>query len=172
VRRRLGRLGAALALSLFGCAPEADRKGALVDGLIQMAATGEPVEAARARTYFEQLGVAPPRRFEVASTRLEDGRQRETIEIEVEPRDCITPAMIRDRTGVAYSHLPSGPPPLLPPLFGVRRAAARPRLPSPGIEFPLDTRAYRVVLAIAGDDLKADACVWSFTLRRISQDGD
>jgi hypothetical protein len=76
--------------------------------------------------------------------------------------------MIRDRTGISFDPLPGGPPPLPPPLPGPGRAAPRPRAPSPGIEFRLDTEAHRVVLAIAGNDLRADACVRAFTLRRIA----
>jgi hypothetical protein len=133
-----------------------------------MAAADRPVEAARIRQYFADQGLPPPRRLEIASAVLDDGRRHESVEIEFEPPDCVTPAMIRDRTGVSFDPLPGGPPPLSPPLYGPRRVEPRPRVPSPGIEFRLDTEAHRVVLAIAGNDLRPDACVRAFTLRRIT----
>ncbi len=102
---------------------------------------------------------------------LEDGRTRESIDIEFAPPDCVTPAMLRDRLGISFDHLPGGPPPMPPPLHGPQRVDPKPRVPSPGIEFRLDTEAHRVVLAIAGNDLRSDACVRAFTLRRVPPGG-
>lgn len=169
-RRRFGIGAAIVAAALAGCTSEADRKAAVVDGIVQMVTESEHVEAARIRQSFQQLGVGPIRRLEIASAVLDDGRTQENVEIELRPEDCITPAMIRDRTGVSFHPLPDGPPPLPPPLLGSRRLDPRPRMPSPGIEFELDTGAHRSVLTIAGNDLRPDACVWSFTLRRIPQE--
>ena len=170
-RRLSGFCGAVLALAAVACTSVEDRRTALIDGLVQMAATDEPVEETRVRRYFATQGLPPLRRLEITSAVLEDGRTRESIDIEFEPPDCVTPAMIRDRTGISFDPLPGGPPPMPPPLYGPRRVDPRPRVPSPGIEFRLDTDLYRVVLAIAGNDLRADACVRAFTLRRISPGG-
>jgi hypothetical protein len=167
-RRRWGGGAALIAAVLVGCTSEAERKAAIVDGLVRVVSEREQVEAARIRQYFERLGVGPIRRLEIASAVLEDGRTQENVEIELRPQDCITPAMIRDRTGVSFHRLPDGPPPLPPPRFGGRRVDPKPRVPSPGIEFELETGTRRSVLTIAGNDLKPDACVWSFTLRRIT----
>lgn len=167
--RRLGLGGALLALMLVGCTSHEDRRAALVDGLILIAAAGEQTELAQLRKYLETLGIVGIKRLEVASAVRADGLNQESIELEVAPQDCITPAMIRERTGISFHHLPDGPPPMPPPLHGPLRADPRPRIPSPGIEFQLDTQVYRVVLAIAGKDLKADACVSAFVVRRIAQ---
>ena len=156
-----------MALGLIGCENVEERRTALIDGLVDMAEAGEPAEEARVRGYFEH-SVARIRRLDIATTVLEDGRTRESIDIEFEPPDCVTPAMLRDRLGISFDHLPGGPPPLPPPLFGPQRVDPKPRVPSPGIEFRLDTTTYQIVLAIAGADLRADACVRAFTLRRVS----
>src|SRR4051794_13456327 len=85
-----------VALGFGGCVADADRRNALIDGLLNLAATDAPVEEARIRAHFTSQRIAEIQRLRVADTVIAGGLTQQDLEIAFSGQDCVTPAMIRE----------------------------------------------------------------------------
>lgn len=148
---------------LSGCEtrtdPKIDRKSVVISGLLQIAVAQNPVDEAGVHAIFVAEGGAPLTRLTIEPAY---NRRGQFVTIELVPEDCVTAAMIRDKTGAQ-------PEPIWFPMHvSERNGPGRVESVSVGTQFQFWRPTHKSSLGMREKEL--DRCAVSFTIYRWPHD--